>query len=116
MNKLLWILFLCLWSQSITAQYYYVASLVGDVYYNDTLLKKRDRISLEGSIRFSDSQGLVKLSGPGGLYTLSADMAETTGSEFMLTLSQELFPKVRSIGTVAMSISTSRHFRWKFAG
>lgn len=87
----------------IVAQNYYVASLRGEVYYQNKLLQKKDKVTPKGNIRFKNANSQVKLSGPGGLYTLSAYMGRTSGKEFLLTLSNELFPSIRPISTTAAS-------------
>jgi hypothetical protein len=97
---ILHLIFLMLCEATI-AQNYYVASLQGEVFYNDVLLQKRDRIQVSGTLRFGSSDAWVKLSGPGGLYTLSASMRDPGSSEFLLTVRQELFPPVRHIATIA---------------
>lgn len=103
-----------------TAQNYYVASTNGAVYYQNKLLKKKDKVTPKGNIRFKKSDGYVKLSGPGGLYTLSADKARPTGNEFLLTLSNELFPPLRLVSTVrpslAMHFSPGVLHLWNFQG
>ncbi len=88
-----------------TAQNYYVAGLKGDVYYQNKLLKKKDKVIPKGNIRFKNADSYVKLSGPGGFYTLSARMGKASGNEFLLTLSNELFPKVRLMTTAAPTFS-----------
>ncbi|MDX1940090.1 MAG: hypothetical protein SFU99_06030 [Saprospiraceae bacterium] len=88
-----------------TAQNYYVATLKGDVYYQNKLLKKKDKVIPKGNIRFKSVDSYVKLSGPGGLYVLSAKMGRASGNEFLLTLSNELFPKIRLVTTAAPTFS-----------
>lgn len=82
---------LCFLSHWILAQNYYVASIQGEVYYQNKLLKKKDKIVLKGDLRFKNAVSQVKLSGPGGLYTLSANKGRAKGNEFFITLSNELF-------------------------
>ena len=104
----------------ITAQNYYVASIHGNVYYQNKLLKKRDKVIPKGNIRFKSADSYVKLSGPGGLYTLTASLGKASGNEFLLTLSNELFPKIRMMTTAAPAFSLSAYpnilNEWKFWG
>ena len=103
-----------------TAQNYYVATLKGDVYYQNKLLKKRDKVIPKGNIRFKSADSYVKLSGPGGLYVLSAKMGRASGNEFLLTLSNELFPKIRLVTTAAPTFSIEFYpnvlNQWSFFG
>lgn len=103
MRTLTYLLFFFLVCSVIQAQNYYVASLQGEVYYNDVPLQKRDRIQISGTIRFGSQDDWVKLSGPGGIYMFSADMRDEGNSEFLFTVRQELFPPVRHIATIAQS-------------
>ncbi len=107
MRTTLFIISLCFLFNRTVAQNYYVASLQGEVYYQNKLLKKKDKVTPKGNIRFKNANSQVKLSGPGGLYTLSAYMGRTSGKEFLLTLSNELFPSIRPISTTAASETIS---------
>ncbi len=103
------------------AQNYYVASMRGEVYYQNKLLKKKDKVAPQGNIRFKSADGQVRLSGPGGLYTLSAQMGRPAGNEFLLTLSRELFPSVRPISTVSPTFTVKMPYeniayQWWFNG
>lgn len=91
MRTTLFILSLCLLSNYTVAQNYYVASVQGEVYYQNKLLKKKDKVILKGDLRFKSAASQVKLSGPGGLYTLAANKGRAKGNEFLITLSNELF-------------------------
>lgn len=97
MKSLLIALVLCMLASWCVAQNYYVAIVKGEVYYQNKLLHKKDKVTPKGNIRFKDADSYVKLSGPGGLYTLSPKMGKASGSEFLLALSNELFPMVRPI-------------------
>lgn len=106
--------FLCNWT---VAQNYYVASLQGEVYYQNKLLKKKDKVILKGDLRFKNAESQVKLSGPGGLHTLSAHKGRAKGNEFLITLSNELFamPTLRetvrpSLGALSPNIRSEWHF------
>lgn len=84
----------------VVAQNYYVAAVKGEVFYQNKLLKKKDKITMKGNFRFKNKDNYVQLSGPGGLYKFTADMGRASGSEFLLTLSNELLPKL-SVKTTA---------------
>lgn len=101
------LLFFLVIYQTTYAQNYYVASLQGEVYYNDVPLQKRDRLQVSGTLRFGSQNDWVKLSGPGGIYTLSAYMRDEGSSEFLLTVRQELFPPVRHIATTSATMSVN---------
>lgn len=120
MKTMLFFVGLFLLSNVAFTQNYYVASLNGEVYYQNKLLKKKDKVTPKGNIRFKKSDGYVKLSGPGGLYTLSAKKARPMGSEFLLTLSSALFPPVRPISTLMPSASVGFYpgvlLLWNFGG
>lgn len=88
----------------LLAQNYYVAVVSGEVYHNDRPLKKRKKIKLGGNLRFSGPDDYVKLSGPGGLHTLSASQGESAGNEFLLALRQELLPQVSMRPTIASNL------------
>lgn len=91
---------------SAKAQNYYVAVVHGEVYYQDNLIKKRDKVKLGNEIRFTKKDDYIKLSGPGGLYTLRPGQDSDNNYEFLVALRNELFPEVRLQPTVAYSIST----------
>jgi len=99
------LLLLCLLANCATAQNYYVAAVKGAVYYKNKLLIKHDKVAIGNEIRFKSLDSYVKLSGPGGLYTLSASDGKASGNEFLMTLSNELFPPVRMIATVASNFT-----------
>lgn len=120
MRTTLSILSLLFFVNFITAQNYYVASINGNVYYQNKLLKKRDKVIPKGNIRFKSANSYVKLSGPGGLYTLTPSMGKASGNEFLLTLSNELFPKIRMMTTAAPTFTLSAYpnilNKWSFWG
>ncbi len=78
-----------------------MAIVRGEVYYQDKLLRKRDKIKMKGQLKFSSARDYVKLSGPGGLYTIKPNDEPTTTNEFLVALKEELFPKVRRHTTSA---------------
>lgn len=84
-------------------QNYYVALVKGNVYYQDNLLKKRDKIKLKGTLKFTTRQDYVKISGPGGLYTIEPDQGIESGSEFLVAVREELFPRTRPLTTAVHS-------------
>lgn len=114
MKSLLLTLTLCALTSWSVAQNYYVAIVKGEVYYQDKLLKKKDKVTPKGKIRFKDANSYVKLSGPGGLYTLSPDMGKASGNEFLLALSNEVFPSVRPISSASPSGGMPTRQYWKF--
>ncbi|MBR9920686.1 MAG: hypothetical protein GYB31_07580 [Bacteroidetes bacterium] len=89
------LIFSLLFISPVAGQYYYVAFIKGEVYYQDSLLKKKDRIEIKGELRFKSSKDYVKLSGPNGLFTFSGTRESETENEFILALRKELFPEVR---------------------
>ncbi len=116
MKSLIFTLSLCLFAGWSMAQNYYVAVVKGEVYYQDKLLKKKDKVAPNGDIRFKNGDSYVKLSGPGGLYTLTPDMGVASGSEFLLALRNELFPSVRPRSTARMSRPASTRGLWRLEG
>ncbi len=94
----LFLLLLCT-TNSLLGQNYYVAVIKGKVYYENKLLKKRDKIKMKGMLRFTSAQDFIKVSGPGGLYTLDPGMAIKNGSEFFVAIKEELFPRIRPMST-----------------
>lgn len=88
----------------VYAQNYYVAFVKGQVYYKKKLLKKRDKVKMKGKIKFTSSSDYVRLSGPGGLYTLGPGQETSTGNEFLVAVREELFPRVRPYATTADNI------------
>ncbi len=85
----------------LDGQNYYVALIKGKVYYEDKLLKKRDKIKMKGVIKFTDRSDYLKVSGPGGLYTLTPGMDKESSNEFFISVKDELFPKIRHHSTSA---------------
>ena len=94
-------LFLCFWllEPGLSGQNYYVAIVRGKVYYENKLLKKRDKIKMQGTLRFTSKADYVKVSGPGGMYTLDPGMDLESGSEFLVAVREEFFPKIRPHAT-----------------
>ncbi|MFN7118904.1 MAG: hypothetical protein ACK4TA_19050 [Saprospiraceae bacterium] len=78
----------------LAAQNYYVAAVKGVVNYQNKPLKKKDKVTLKGDFRFKTKDSYVQLSGPGGLYKFTADMGRASWNEFLLTLSNEILPKL----------------------
>ena len=83
----------------IQAQSYYVAVVKGKVYYEDKLLKKKDKIKMKGVLRFTSKDDYVKFSGPGGLYTLDPGIDSESDNEFLVAVKEEFFPKIRTLST-----------------
>jgi len=97
--------FLILTSLTISySQNYYVAVVKGKVYYQNKLLQKRDKIKMQGNLKFSSADDYVKLSGPGGLYTIHPGSDRNRGNEFLVAVKEELFPKFRLHETTANSM------------
>ncbi|MEM6379513.1 MAG: hypothetical protein AAF705_15005 [Bacteroidota bacterium] len=91
----------------LLGQNYYVAIVKGEVYYNNKRVKKRDKINLKGTVRFTAKTDYLKLSGPGGLYTLRAESsaAQKQGNEFLLSVQAEIYPRVVERPTTAHGFS-----------
>lgn len=91
----------------LSAQNYYVAIVKGEVYYNNKRIKKRDKINIKHTIRFTSASDYLKLSGPGGLYTLRAtsQAAKKQGSEFWLSIKAEVYPRVTERPTTSSNFS-----------
>lgn len=83
----------------LSAQNYYVAVVKGKIFYEDKQLKKRDKIKMKGLLRFTAKSDFLKVSGPGGLYTLTPGMDEESGNEFFVAVKEEFFPKIRPHAT-----------------
>ncbi|RMF01104.1 MAG: hypothetical protein D6772_05335, partial [Bacteroidetes bacterium] len=102
------------------AQVYYVAIVKGEVYYEDKPLKRRDKITLQGNLRFTSSDDYIKVSGPGGLHTVRpAGVRPNRKNEFLVAVRQELFPEVRLRATVGhniLSIDSGSYFNFNNAG
>ncbi|KAA3627172.1 MAG: hypothetical protein DWQ02_19900 [Bacteroidetes bacterium] len=92
-------LFLVCAAPALLGQNYYVAVIKGKVYYENKLLKKRDKIKMKGMLKFTSAQDFIKVSGPGGLYRLDPEMAIKNGSEFFVAIKEELFPRIRPMST-----------------
>jgi hypothetical protein len=91
-------------SQSfVVGQNYYVALVKGNVYYQDKLLKKRDKIKLKGTLKFTTKNDYVRISGPGGLYTIKPEQGIERGNEFLVAVKEELFPATRALTTAVHS-------------
>lgn len=86
---------------ALLSQNYYVALVKGKVYYENKLLKKRDKIKMKGVLKFTDRSDYLKVSGPGGLYTLTPGMDKESSNEFFVSVKEELFPKIRHHSTSA---------------
>lgn len=86
------------------SQNYYVAFVKGKVYYQDKLIKKRDKIKMKGNLKFSTADDYVKLSGPGGLFTITPNAENNQSNEFLVAVRQELFPQAMVFSTTAYSI------------
>ncbi|KAA3627173.1 MAG: hypothetical protein DWQ02_19905 [Bacteroidetes bacterium] len=93
------VLFLFCSTYALFGQNYYVALVKGKVYYQDKLLKKKDKIKMKGVLRFTSMDDYVKFSGPGGLYTIGPGMDRETSNEFLVAVKEEFFPKIRSLST-----------------
>lgn len=87
------------------SQNYYVALIKGEVYYQNKLIKKRDKIKMRGEIRFTSTQDYVKVSGPGGVYTIKPGYDPDSRSEFVVAVREELFPRSRPHSTLVFSHS-----------
>ncbi|MEM7575000.1 MAG: hypothetical protein AAF433_18995 [Bacteroidota bacterium] len=103
MRSLLFCLFFSLGS-SVIAQNYYVAIIKGSVTYNGKALKVRDKIQPNGELRFSAAGDYIKVSGPGGIYTLTPEQQSSGGGEFFTALREELFPATRLRGSFSSAI------------
>lgn len=99
MRSFILMLFLLISSACLQAQNYYVALVKGKVYYQDKLLKKKDKIKMKGVLRFTSMGDYVKFSGPGGLYTIGPGMDRGSGNEFLVAVKEEFFPKIRALST-----------------
>ncbi len=99
MRSFILMLFLLISTVYLPAQNYYVALVKGKVYYQDKLLKKKDKIKMKGVLRFTSKNDFVKFSGPGGLYTIGPGMDRESGNEFLVAVKEEFFPKIRSLST-----------------
>ncbi|MCB0637797.1 MAG: hypothetical protein KDC54_14305, partial [Lewinella sp.] len=114
MRQLILILLLVGCATVLTGQTYYVAVIKGEVYYNDQLLHKRDKIELSGTLRFSSVDDYIKVSGAGGLHTIRPEgVQRNRRNELLVTVRQELFPEVRVRSTVAQDMlpkGWSRYF------
>lgn len=93
----------------VFGQNYYVAIIHGEVYYNNKLLKRRDKIKLKANntsvLKFSTANDYVKLSGPNGLFTVRPNSQPNQQNEFLVAVKEELFPKIRPIATTANSVT-----------
>lgn len=98
-------IFLCL-GGSVTAQHYYVAFLKGNITYNGKPLAKRNRIRANGQLKFSSENDVLKVSGPGGVYTFLPDKPNGRG-EFITALREELFPTARARGSYAANFAAN---------
>ncbi|MBV6655495.1 MAG: Gfo/Idh/MocA family oxidoreductase [Mameliella sp.] len=114
MHRLMLICFLILGiAFNLPAQSYYVAIVKGEVFYQDQLLKRRDKIELGGELRFSSADDYVKVSGPGGLHIIYPQGKQPNRkNEFLVSVRQELFPEVRMRATVANNISVITEGRY----
>lgn len=84
-------------------QNYYVALVKGKVYYQEKLLNKRDKIKLKGTLKFTTKNDYVRISGPGGLYTIKPEQGIERGNEFLVAVKEELFPRTRPLTTAVHS-------------
>lgn len=111
------ILLLCFFSQSALTQNYYVAVIKGTVYYQNKQLQKRHKIKIGGQLKFSSIDDYIKVSGPGGLYTIrpKADN-KVSGNEFLIAVSKDLFPSIRYRATSANNISVTNNHYYDFQG
>ncbi|MCB0652405.1 MAG: hypothetical protein KDC85_14100 [Saprospiraceae bacterium] len=92
----------CLFQAIMTlafSQNYYVAIVKGQVYYENKLIEKKDKIKLKGNLKFSSSDDYVKISGPGGIYTIKPGDDPKSQNEFLVAVREELFPKTRTFVT-----------------
>lgn len=92
----------CLFLATMTfafGQNYYVALVRGKVYYENKLIEKKDKIKLKGNLKFSSSDDYVKISGPGGIYTIKPGDDPKSQNEFLVAVREELFPKTRTFVT-----------------
>lgn len=100
-----------------SGQNYYVAVVKGKVFYEDRLLKKRDKIKMKGVLRFTSKQDYLKVSGPGGLYTINPGIDQDSGNEFLVAVKEEFFPKIRqhstSMENISMDLSSQHYFDQK---
>ena len=96
-------LVLLLGSSWLSAQNFYVALVKGEVYYQDQLLKPRDKVTLEGEFRFTSSDDFVKITGPTGIHTIRPVEKPGGGWEFILAVTEELFPAPRLLSTSVLS-------------
>lgn len=100
----------CLFLATVTfafSQNYYVAMVSGKVYYEKKLINKKDKIKMKGNLKFSSADDYVKISGPGGIYTIRPGDDPKSQNEFIVGVRQELFPPTRAFATVSNSMSMS---------
>ncbi|MEM6397847.1 MAG: hypothetical protein AAF741_15970 [Bacteroidota bacterium] len=90
---------------SLSAQNFYVAFVKGKVYYQEKLLKPRDKVTLKGEFRFTTVDDFVKITGPTGIHTIRPVKKEGGGFEFILAVTEELFPAPRLVSTSVLSTS-----------
>ena len=102
--RTLLITLLLLVGSTVAGQNYYVAIIKGSVTYNGKVLKIRDKITPQGELRFSTADDYVKVSGPGGIFTLTPEQPTPGGGEFFIALREELFPAVRLRGSFSSAI------------
>lgn len=113
--KLLFIIIL-LASSPLAAQNYYVSIIKGKVTYNGKPVKLRSKIKRTGELRFSTKEDYIKVSGPGGIYTLRPEKPTAGGTEFFTALRDELFPAYRPRSTVAAGMVYDPSQPFWFAG
>ncbi len=106
-NTTLLILFFII-SYPLFGQTYYVAVVHGNVYFNNKKIKKRDKIKMQGNLKFTSAKDYVKLSGKGGLYTIRPN-STPAGNEFLIAVKEELFPKTRNPETLAYSFTMNEY-------
>ncbi|MEM7574625.1 MAG: hypothetical protein AAF433_17095 [Bacteroidota bacterium] len=94
---------LFLYGVGLAAQNFYVALVKGEVYYQEQLLKPRDKVTLEGEFRFTSSEDFVKIAGPTGIHTIRPVEKPGGGWEFILAVTEELFPAPRLLSTSVLS-------------
>jgi hypothetical protein len=98
--KFFWLFFLIfIFAPNLSGQNYYVAVVKGKVYYQNKLLKKRDKLKMKGVIRFTSQDDYIKVSGPGGLYRIDPTTDPKSSNEFLVAVREELFPKIREHDT-----------------
>ncbi len=95
------LIILMLASSPLVAQNYYVSFIKGKVSYNGKPVKLRSKITRKGELRFGTMDDYLKVSGPGGIYTLRPEKPAAGGTEFFTALRDELFPTFRMRTTVS---------------